>query len=332
MAFVDETTIEVSSGHGGKGAVSFRREKYIPKGGPDGGDGGRGGDVIFEVRKNLKTLSHIAFKHVFHAEDGQPGGKKKLHGKDGKPVVIEVPPGTVIRDKETNRIIKDLADIERWTFLHGGKGGKGNSHFATSVNQAPRYAQPGLPGESANLRIELSLVADIGFVGKPNAGKSTLLSVLTKAQPKIAAYPFTTKEPNLGVMREGYAEMVLADIPGLIEGASRGAGLGFRFLKHISRTTTLAFLIDLSSDDYLGVFPMLIRELEVFDKTLAQKKRLIVGTKADIPEAEGRAEALQESFAGEIVMQVSSFTQQGIEELRGRFVRMVEAAKGDSRK
>lgn len=329
MAFVDETIIEVSSGHGGRGAVSFRREKYVPKGGPDGGDGGRGGDVVFETSRSLKTLSYPALKHSFHAEDGLPGGKKKLHGRDGKPVVIEVPPGTVIRDAETNRIIKDLKDTERWTFLHGGKGGKGNRHFASSVNQAPRYAQPGLPGESVRLKIELNLIADIGFVGKPNAGKSTLLSVLTEARPKIAAYPFTTKEPNLGVMREAHAEIVLADIPGLIEGASHGAGLGFRFLKHISRTTILAFLVDLSAEDFLEAFPMLKEELEVFDKNLSRKRRLVVGTKADMPETRGRAEALQESLAGETVVAVSSFSHEGIEGLRRRFVRMTVEAKGD---
>jgi GTP-binding protein len=229
LAFLDETTIEVSSGHGGRGAVSFRREKYVPKGGPDGGDGGRGGDVVFEVRASLKTLSHLAFKRSFHAEDGQPGQKRKRHGKDGKPVVIGVPPGTIIRSAEDNRIVKDLVEPGSWIFLKGGKGGKGNTHFATSVRQAPRFAQPGLPGESISLRLELSLIADIGFVGKPNAGKSTLLSVLTEAQPKIGAYPFTTKAPNLGVMREQYKEVVLADIPGLIEGASRGSVSGFVF-------------------------------------------------------------------------------------------------------
>ena len=301
----------------------------MPKGGPDGGDGGRGGDVVFEISRSLKTLSHLAMKHSFHAEDGLPGGKKKLHGRDGKPVVIEVPPGTIIRDAETNRIIKDLKDTERWTFLRGGKGGKGNRHFASSVNQAPRYAQPGLPGESVRLKIELNLIADIGFVGKPNAGKSTLLSVLTEARPKIAAYPFTTKEPNLGVMQEAHAEVVLADIPGLIEGASRGAGLGFRFLKHISRTTILAFLVDLSAEDFLEAFPMLKEELEVFDKTLSRKRRLVVGTKADMPETQGRVEALQESLADETVVAVSSFSHDGIEDLRRRFVRMTVEAKGD---
>jgi len=323
VAFVDETTIEVSSGHGGKGAVSFRREKYVPKGGPDGGDGGRGGDVVFEVLGSLKTLSHLALRHSFHAEDGHPGQKRKRHGKDGKPVIIQVPTGTIVRSEEDNRILRDLTGNDRWVFLEGGKGGKGNTHFATSVKQAPRYAQPGLPGESIRLKLELSLIADIGFVGKPNAGKSTLLSVLTKAQPKIGAYPFTTKTPNLGVMRELYREIILADIPGLIEGASGGAGLGFRFLKHVTRTTTLAFLVDLSEEDFLDAYPVLTNELEQFDRSLADKKHLLIGTKSDLPEAAGRAEQLRERFPDEEVLEISSYTLFGVEELRFKFAEMV---------
>ncbi len=330
MAFIDETTIEVSSGNGGKGAVSFRREKYVPKGGPDGGDGGRGGDVIFEVRENLKTLSHLAFKHTFHAEDGQPGQKRKRHGKDGKAVIIYVPPGTVVRNVENNRILKDLTRVDSWVFLEGGKGGKGNTHFATSVKQAPRYAQGGIAGESMRVRLELSLIADIGFVGKPNAGKSTLLSVLTKAQPKIGAYPFTTKVPNLGVMHEQHAEIILADIPGLIEGASGGAGLGFSFLKHVSRTTALAFLIDLSDDDYLNAYPLLSRELMLFNKTLGDKKRLLIGTKSDLPESEGRLESLKAGFPDEQVVAISSYTLSGIDELKRQFVKMVMDTKSGS--
>lgn len=295
----------------------------MPRGGPDGGDGGKGGDVIFEIRENVKTLSHIALKHSFHAEDGQPGRKRKLHGRDGKPVVIEVPPGTVVRDEATGRLIKDLTGTQRWTFLTGGKGGKGNTHFATSVKQAPRYAQPGLPGESAKVRLELSLVADIGFVGKPNAGKSTLLSVLTRARPKVADYPFTTKEPNLGVMREGYAEIVLADIPGLLKGASSGTGLGLKFLKHVSRTAMLAFLIDLSGDDFLEAFPILLEEMNQFDPHLTEKRRLLVGTKADLPQCEGRAEILRKEYPDETVMEISSFSLTGIEDLRRYFMRMV---------
>ena len=330
MAFVDETTIEVSSGHGGKGAVSFRREKYVPKGGPDGGDGGRGGDVIFEVRENLKTLSHLALKRTFHAEDGQPGQKRKRHGKDGRPAVIDVPPGTIVRNEEDNRIFKDLTGRGTWVFLEGGKGGKGNTHFATSVKQAPKYAQPGLPGESIRVRLELSLIADIGFVGKPNAGKSTLLSVLTKAQPKIGAYPFTTKVPNLGVMREMYAEIIIADIPGLIAGASGGAGLGFRFLKHVSRTTTLAFLIDLSEEDYLDTYPVLARELELFDKALAGKKHLLIGTKTDLPESDGRGELLRCRFPGEQVVVISSYSLSGIDDLKLKLTKMATETKNGS--
>ena len=327
MAFVDETTIEIASGHGGPGSTSFRREKYAPKGGPDGGDGGRGGDVVFVVKENLKTLSHISAKLAFKAEDGQPGQKRKRHGSDGKAAVIEVPPGTLIRDVDDGRVIKDLAVDERWVMLRGGKGGKGNVHFATSTRQAPRYAQPGLPGEALAVRLELNLIADVGFVGMPNAGKSTLLSVLTNAHPRIGNYPFTTKVPNLGVMKESYAEVVLADIPGLIEGASRGAGLGIRFLKHIARTTSLVFLIDLSDDGFLESFPMLLGELAAFDGGLDDKRRIIIGTKMDLPESPNRFEDLRERYPDEAMLGISSYTMVGIEVLRHRLVRLVEEAK-----
>jgi GTP-binding protein len=324
LAFVDETTIEVSSGHGGSGAATFRREKYVPKGGPDGGDGGRGGDVIFAVKDNLKTLSKIALRHHFKADDGQPGQKRKRHGGDGRSVVIEVPPGTLIRSAKDGRIIKDLTGSTTWTFLEGGKGGKGNVHFASSTRQAPRYAQPGLPGETATIRLELNLVADLGFVGKPNAGKSTLLSVLTNAKPEIADYPFTTKVPNLGVMKEGYAELILADIPGLIEGASRGVGLGIRFLKHITRTTSLVFLIDLSDEDFLEAFPLLLQELTAFGRGLEKKRRIIVGTKADLPEADKNIEDLRRGLPEEEILSVSSVGYEGIDKLRQRLVTLVE--------
>jgi GTPase len=326
LAFVDETNIEVSSGDGGPGAATFRREKYAPKGGPDGGDGGRGGDVVFRVKNNLKTLSDLATRRYYHAEKGLSGQKRKRHGRDGEPEIIEVPPGTIIRSIPDGRLIKDLVGGEEWTFLRGGKGGKGNVHFASSVRQTPRYAQPGLPGETVSVRVELNLVADLGFVGMPNAGKSTLLSVLTNATPKVASYPFTTKVPNLGVMRENFVEVILADIPGLIEGASGGAGLGIRFLKHISRTTSLVFLVDLSSDDYLDAFPVLLNELAVFQEALAQKKRIIVGTKTDTDESEGRAAELREHLPDEEVLEISSFAFRGIEALKRRMVRLAQEA------
>ena len=332
MAFVDETVIDLASGHGGKGAVSFRREKYIPRGGPDGGDGGRGGDVIIIVRKNLKTLSHISYKHEFHAEDGQPGQGKKKYGRDGKPALVEVPPGTVIRDAENGRLLKDMQSEQQWIFLRGGKGGKGNTHFATSTRQAPRYAQPGLTGESARVAIELNLIADVGFVGKPNAGKSTLLTVLTNARPKVAGYPFTTKTPHLGVMAEGYAEIVLADIPGLLEGASKGVGLGHRFLKHISRTSALAFLVDLSDEQYLEAFPMLLSELGEFRKDLEEKRRIIVATKLDVDGAEERLQDMRETYAEEKVIGISSFAMTGIGDLRSQLLSIMRQSSQKDQK
>ncbi len=213
--FVDETTIVVSSGSGGDGAVSFRREKYVPRGGPDGGDGGKGGNVVFTVRSNLKTLSHLKLKRVFKAENGKRGAGQRMYGKDGEDVEIPVPPGTILRDKESGELLADLTGAdERFVLLRGGRGGKGNSHYATSINQAPRYAQKGVEGESREVKVELHLIADVGFVGLPNAGKSTLLSLLTNAHPLIADYPFTTKVPNLGLLRLAERDLILADIPG----------------------------------------------------------------------------------------------------------------------
>ncbi|MAG13764.1 MAG: GTPase ObgE [Spirochaetales bacterium] len=320
MAFVDETVIDIASGNGGPGSVSFRREKYVPRGGPDGGDGGRGGDVIFVIRDNLKTLSRISYTHSFRAENGQPGQGRKKHGRDGKPVIIEVPPGTVIKDPEDGLLLNDMQEEKSSVFLKGGKGGKGNSHFATSTRQAPRYAQPGRPGETMKVLLELNLIADIGFVGKPNAGKSTLLSTLTNARPEVAGYPFTTKTPHLGVMTEKFTEIVLADIPGLLEGASRGVGLGHRFLKHISRTSALAFLVDLSDDAYLDTFPMLANELNLFRKNLTKKKRIIIGTKLDVEKSKGKLDLLKEALACENVLGISSYTMEGIDRLRAQLL------------
>jgi GTPase len=325
LAFVDETVIEVSSGHGGPGASSFRREKYVPRGGPDGGDGGCGGDVIFVVKENLKTLSHIAYKHIFAAEDGSPGEKRKRHGRDGKSEIIEVPPGTVIKSIDEGRLIRDLTGEDKWLFLKGGKGGKGNVHFATPSKQAPRYAQPGLAGETTKIRVELNLIADVGFVGMPNAGKSTLLAALTNADPKIGAYPFTTKVPNLGVLRESVTEVILADIPGLIEGASQGAGLGIRFLKHITRTTSLAFLVDLTDDEeYAQAFPKLLAELEEFGGGLDRKKRILIGTKLDLLESQDRLDEVKKLFPEEEVIGISSFSFVGLDVLRRRLVTLMQ--------
>ncbi|GAB1484954.1 hypothetical protein MASR2M78_37720 [Treponema sp.] len=240
--FADEALIEVSSGNGGNGCVAFRREKYAAEGGPSGGDGGRGGNVLFQVRRNLRTLAHLRYKQTFRAENGRDGEGKQKYGRHGEDVVIPVPPGTLIKDAETGEIIRDFGDVEGdYLYLRGGNGGWGNVHFKSSINQTPRQALPGKSGETRKLRVELQVMADIGFVGFPNAGKSSLLERFTNARPKIAPYPFTTKIPNLGVLTIGNRDIVLADIPGLIEGASDGLGLGIRFLKHVARTAGLAF-------------------------------------------------------------------------------------------
>lgn len=327
--FADETTITVSSGKGGNGCVAFRREKHVPRGGPAGGDGGRGGDVIFELRRNLRTLAHLRYAHNFKAKNGEDGSGRNRHGSDGDDMVIPVPPGTIIKDAATGAVLKDFgtASEGRWLFMRGGNGGWGNVHFKSSVNQAPRTALPGHPGQEAELRVELQMMADIGFVGFPNAGKSSLLERFTNARPKIAPYPFTTKIPNLGVLTRDDRDVILADIPGIIEGASDGAGLGIRFLKHISRTAALAFLIDLSDDGYAEAFRILLGELEAFSPELSSKRRVVIGTKLDLPETEGRLEELKSSLAGEELYGISAFSGQGLEELSAVFLRMVAEAE-----
>ncbi|MDR1047414.1 MAG: GTPase ObgE [Treponema sp.] len=322
--FADEAVIEVSSGSGGNGCAAFRREKYVPRGGPAGGDGGRGGDVVFTVRRNLRTLSHLRYKQSFKAENGHDGEGSGRYGRNGEDVLIPLPPGSLIRDAGSGELIRDFGkNSEDWIFLKGGNGGWGNIHFKSSVNQAPRKALPGKSGEFRRLKVELEIMADIGFVGFPNAGKSSLLEKLTNARPKIAPYPFTTKIPNLGVLTLGRSrgdddegrDIILADIPGLIEGASDGAGLGHRFLKHVSRTTALAFLVDLSGDNYLNAFHILLKELESFSPELAEKKRLVLGTKRDLAETEGRLEELAAALPGEQVRGISVFSGEGLAEL-----------------
>ena len=314
MGFADETFIDVSSGKGGDGCVSFRREKYVPKGGPDGGDGGRGGDVIFVVKENLKTLVHLRNKRVYRAENGRPGMGRRKHGRDGDNAVIEVPPGTLIKDPDTGRIIKDLTEVDQsWIALKGGDGGNGNWHYKSSVKQTPRYAQPGAEGQETRYHIELNVIADAGLVGFPNAGKSSLLKNITNADPKIGAYAFTTKIPNLGVLDIGYRHAVIADIPGIIEGASQGAGLGIKFLKHISRTSVLIFMIDLSDENYLEAFRKLLQELNEFSKELAAKKRIIVGTKLDVEGADKNLEELKKHLPDEDVIGISVFSHIGMD-------------------
>lgn len=328
--FVDEVTISVASGKGGAGAVSFRREKYIPKGGPDGGDGGRGGSVFFQTKRNLKTLAHLHFKRNYHAGNGQPGGGRKKHGLDGKDVIIEVPPGTLLRDLQSGEVIKDLTGEEKWCFLKGGLGGKGNVHFKSSVKQTPRYAQPGLPGEEREIRVELNMIADVGFVGFPNAGKSSLLDFATNAHPVIASYPFTTKIPNLGVLYVKEQDIILADIPGIIEGASRGAGLGFRFLKHISRTAVLAFLIDLSDSNYEKAFDLLCEELRRYSPELLEKKRIVIASKTDLDEGGEHFKRLQALLPNEELFPLSVFARTGLNEIALKLLSLTVAYRKES--
>ena len=341
--FADEAIIEVSSGKGGNGCVAFRREKYVPKGGPAGGDGGRGGDVVFRVRRNLRTLSHLRYKQNYKAENGHDGENWGRYGRNGEDVAVFLPPGSVIKDAETGELIRDFGkDEEDFLFLKGGNGGWGNIHFKSSINQAPRKALPGKPGETRRLLVELQVLADIGLVGFPNAGKSSLLDKFTNARPKIAPYPFTTKIPNLGVLcfgsgSEDSRDIIIADIPGLIEGASEGLGLGTRFLKHISRTAALAFLIDLSGENYLDAFDILNRELEAFSPELVTKKRVIIGTKLDLentlPEGSSvpvrdRLAELKKKYKQEEVLGISVFSGEGIKELASLFASLVEEASG----
>ncbi len=300
IQFADEAVIRVISGKGGNGCISFRREKYIPNGGPSGGDGGRGGDVIFQVKRNLRTLAHLRFHPVFKAQNGSDGQSWNKYGKDGEDVIIPLPPGTTIRDKESGEIIHDFtveSEDETFKFLTGGNGGWGNVHFKSSTNQAPRIANKGQPGQERLLKIELSVMADVGLVGFPNAGKSSLLEYFTNARPKIAPYPFTTKIPNLGVLHiDQDSDLIIADIPGIIEGASEGAGLGIRFLKHISRTSCLLFMIDASDPKCFGAYEKLLNELSKFDESLLSKPRIILLNKIDLDEALENIPALKKEI------------------------------------
>jgi GTP-binding protein len=314
--FADEAQIIVSSGKGGNGCIAFRREKYVPRGGPAGGDGGKGGDVVFTVKRNLRTLAHLRHRQQFRAENGRDGEGRERYGRNGADVVIPLPPGTVLFDSESGALVRDFGKTPGdFAFLRGGSGGWGNVHFKSPVNQAPRKALPGREGAERRLRVELQIIADIGLVGFPNAGKSSLLDRFTNARPKIAPYPFTTKIPNLGVLTLGEQTLVLADIPGLIEGASEGAGLGIRFLKHISRTAALVFLADLGEDNFLEAFDILRKELRSFSPSLVKKPRLLAGSKLDLDPGGERLEALRKKYPGEQVCGFSVFSGEGLEEL-----------------
>ncbi|MCC7119022.1 MAG: GTPase ObgE [Anaerolineales bacterium] len=296
--FIDHVNIHVKSGKGGDGMVHFRREKYEPRGGPDGGDGGKGGDLIFEVKSTLNTLSAFRPNQKFGAEDGKGGGGSQMTGRGGKDLVISVPPGTVIYDAETGALLGDLTQAnQRLTVCKGGRGGRGNQHFATARNQAPRTAERGEPHEEKLIRLELKLIADIGIIGLPNAGKSTLLTALTNARPKIGDYPFTTLEPNLGVAKiDDDTTVVMADIPGLIEGAAEGAGLGHDFLRHIQRTRVLIHMLDGLAEDPLADFSQINSELALFDARLGVKPQVVVINKIDQPDVQARLKEITASF------------------------------------
>lgn len=316
--FLDEATIQVKSGNGGPGVVRFRREKYVPFGGPAGGDGGKGGDIVLVVSLHLNTLYRFQHQTAFKAPAGEPGGSSNRTGASGKDLEIEVPPGTVVRDAKTDEVLADLTEPgQRAIVAHGGRGGRGNSRFKSSTNQAPRMAEKGEPGEERLLKLELKLIADVGIVGVPNAGKSTLLSVVTAARPKIAAYPFTTLSPNLGVALVGNREIVLADIPGLVEGAHQGIGLGHSFLRHIQRTRLLVHLLDGAGEDPVGDFVQINTELALFDPDLAEKPQIVALNKMDLPQAQDQW-ARVKSFVearGFQILSLSGATQRGVQEI-----------------
>jgi len=287
MQIIDIVEITVSSGSGGDGAVAFRREKHVANGGPSGGDGGRGGSVILEASENLHTLLDFRYKHHFRADDGKGGGIKNMHGKKGEDLIILVPVGTVVRDQERDKIICDMAEPgQTYVVAKGGKGGRGNPHFTTSVYQAPRFAEPGVPGKTRQLLLELKSIADVGLVGMPNAGKSSLLSVISAARPKIADYPFTTLRPNLGMVKlPDDTGCIVADIPGLIEGASDGIGLGHDFLRHVERTRLLLHMVDAAAPDPIANFRTIQAELQAYPAALEQKPQLLVLNKHDLLDA-----------------------------------------------
>ena len=322
--FIDYAKIELQAGNGGNGAVAFHREKYIDKGGPSGGDGGRGGNIVFQTNTNLHTLQDIRYKRMYKAKNGQSGGSNKRTGKSGEDLIILVPCGTIIKSIESKSIIKDLVkEDESHIICQGGIGGKGNFHFKSSTQQTPRFAQEGVKGQKLSIELELKVLADVGLVGLPNAGKSTLLSVMTTAKPKIADYPFTTLQPHLGIVKYGeYQSFVMADIPGLIEGASKGKGLGHQFLKHIERNKILLFLIDVEEKNPNEVYSQLLDELVNFNKDLLDKDRIVVRTKIDTI-SEDAAERWS-SFSEEFI-DISSVSNTGLNSLKDKLVSFLSA-------
>jgi len=330
--FIDEAQIQVKAGDGGHGCISFRREKFIPKGGPDGGNGGRGGNVYFQAVENLDTLLDFAGKHHWKAGNGQAGSGNNKHGANGQDLIIKVPPGTLIYDTDLSLLLKDLNEVGlKVCICRGGRGGKGNKAFATPTNQTPRNAEPGKKGQERNIRLELKLIADVGLVGMPNAGKSTLISRCSAARPKIADYPFTTVEPVLGIVElSDFRRFVMADIPGLIEGAHNGAGLGYEFLKHIERTTILAHIIEImpmDGSDPVENYNAIRHELEQYSKALAGKQEVIIANKTDLDPDGKIVKDLTEKLNKD-VHPISAVTGSGIKELSEFLWQKVKELKG----
>jgi GTP-binding protein len=329
VKFIDEAIITVQSGNGGSGCVSFRRERFIPRGGPDGGDGGTGGGVILVASPQKRTLHHFHYKKHYKAQNGTNGQGKQKTGKTGKNIVIEVPPGTLVRNLETGQMLKDLTQSgETFTILKGGRGGQGNTHFKTSTNRSPRFAQPGEAGQSLTIKLELKLLADVGIIGLPNAGKSTLIRAVSSAQPKIGDYPFTTLTPNLGVVHaRTEAPFVIADIPGLIEGAHKGAGLGIRFLRHIERTRILVHLIDALSidpDNPLQGLQSINTELAQYSESLIEKPQILVLNKLDMPGSQKAAKIFQSALTDKKVILISAITGKGLKALISKITTLLK--------
>lgn len=326
--FVDYVKMHVSSGKGGQGSAHLHREKFVEKGGPDGGDGGRGGHVIVRGKDNLWTLLHLKYQRHTRAGHGEHGSKSRSTGADGEDVYIDVPLGTVVRDTETQEVIFEITENgEEKILLEGGKGGLGNWHFKSSTNQTPRYAQPGIPGQERDVTLELKILADVGLVGFPNAGKSTLLSVVTAAKPKIADYEFTTLKPNLGIVQyRDFQTFVMADIPGIIEGAAEGKGIGHRFLRHIERNSTLLFLIPADAKDIKEQYEILLNELKKYNPELLDKSKLVAISKSDMLDDELKAEMkkeLDKQFKGIPYLFISAVAQQGLTELKDTLWKML---------
>jgi len=333
--FVDEAIIEVHAGDGGDGCVAFRREKYIPKGGPEGGDGGDGGSVIFAADPNKDTLLDFSGKHHWRADRGQAGMGKKMAGLSGEDLVIRVPPGTLIFDAEHQILLADLDNQERRVVIaRGGKGGRGNWHFKSSTNQTPRYAEKGTEGQHRKLRLELKLIADVGLVGMPNAGKSTLLRAISAARPKVADYPFTTLDPQLGIVElDNHRRMVVADIPGLIEGAQHGAGLGHAFLRHIERTKIIVHMLDMypmDGSDPAENYRKIRRELEAFSPALAQKREIIAANKMDLAIDSAAIDRLRQELPDKTIYAISGASRKGVEDLLDVLWKILQEIKAET--